>query len=56
MKTYKVKYSFSKPGSNSRNTGYLTVKAETQRVALELAKTQVEYKHPGYQVSVLEAT
>lgn len=54
MSSYIVKYRYNKPGSGSGTTSSLTVNADSEIVALELAKNQAQIKHPNYEVAVIE--
>lgn len=54
MSTYNVKYSYNKPGSGSKSTSSFTVNADSEIVALELAKGQAQNKHSGYEVVIIE--
>lgn len=54
MNTYNVKYKYNKPGSRSGTITSFTVRADSDIVALELAKGQSQNKHPGYEVTIME--
>ncbi|CDQ12145.1 protein of unknown function [Acidithiobacillus ferrivorans] len=54
MSTYNVKYKYNKPGSVNGTTSRFAVNADSEIVALELAKGQAQNKHPGYEVVILE--
>jgi hypothetical protein len=54
MNTYNVKYRYNRPGSGSGTTTSFTVRADSDVVALDLAKGQAKNKHPGYEVTIIE--
>lgn len=53
MSKYKCKYQFIKPGSGSGNTSYIEVDADSDIVAIELAKGNAQNRHKGYEINIL---
>lgn len=52
--TFWAKYYYQREGSGSKHTTSIDVKAESELVAIELAKMQAAAKHPGCNVVILE--
>ena len=54
MNNFNARYTYSRPGSSSKTTASLQIKAETEEVAYRLAENQARGKHPGCEVLIIE--
>ena len=54
MNNFNARYQYVRPGSSSKTTASLQVKAETEQVAYRLAENQAKAKHPGCTIFILE--